>query len=363
MSTLKKNLRVCQVLHATKYYDIIVAVDTLDEIDNILQDWALENLDELLDLPEDLVYNKDITEVITTLDIDNFAYLQSAVSSYMDMPRYAGLSNEAVTFPTTLTNGLYVMPEVYAYLYSEAEFQGYFGEYIVPEVGLSLVEGLNFICIRFNLGVPEYINYPTTASIDYSSIIPVLTVISFAGSLYLIPFGKTGYGLPEMLLQNHLTPEIVGAFTLETDGSNYIQLSELTAKRGILEKVCEACDTSGADDLYLYYKDGSLNWQKSAKTTINNTQYQQSAGALGTLGAGDFVVNYIYRLISDTDKMLFIVLSDSFDSLAAAKESENVYDIPDVLENTAVLVGRMIVEQASVAPVVQKVQRVWFGTC
>ena len=113
--------------------------------------------------------------------------------------------------------------------------------------------------------------------------------------------------------------------------------------------------------MYLYYLNSSAAWVKLAITTIDNTHYQ--ASGLGTLGSGKFVVNYIYRLISDTDKMLFIVLSDSFDSLAAAKESENVYDIPDVLENTAVLVGRMIVEQASVAPVVQKVQRVWFGTC
>jgi len=85
----RKNLRVCQVKHTnvagtTTYYDVIIAVYDLDEVDGILQDWAVDTIGAgtVLDLPAALVYNKDISEFLTTLDIDDYAYLQSSTTAY-----------------------------------------------------------------------------------------------------------------------------------------------------------------------------------------------------------------------------------------------------------------------------------------
>lgn len=81
----RKNLRVCQVLRDSSYYDVIVAVDTLDDVDDALNDWALQEFGEIsggeqvlvipLDLPAALIYCKDITQVITSLNIDNYGYM------------------------------------------------------------------------------------------------------------------------------------------------------------------------------------------------------------------------------------------------------------------------------------------------
>jgi len=360
MATNPKNLRVCQVEHESEVYDILVAVDTLDDVNDILQDWALENLEELLDLPTELVYCKDITEVITDLDIDSYAYLRSSVSSYMDVSRYAGISGDFPTLPTSLTDTYYVAPECYAFLYSEAGADGFFGKYFIEESNLSLSEGLNYLCIRYNAGSPEWIIYGTDASIDYSSIIPVALIIDYSNTLYVIPYGQYGYGLPEKTSQNDLATRILSTFTLETS-SNYVALSALTAKRGIEEFSCLAVDTSAGDDFYQYSLDNTETWVKASKTTINNTQYQTDGSGLGTLGGGEFVINYMFRLLDETNKMVFSVLSNKFASLAAAKESE-MPAIPDIIKECAVLVGRIIVEQGSTSPTVQKVQTVWFGT-
>ena len=75
MAAERKNLRVCQVLYDSKYYDVIIGVDDLDDIDDILQAWAADEFTDTLDLPEALIYCKDITEVITSLNIDSFVYL------------------------------------------------------------------------------------------------------------------------------------------------------------------------------------------------------------------------------------------------------------------------------------------------
>jgi hypothetical protein len=366
MAANKKNLKVCEIQHTPHLgslttYDVIIAIAETDEIDSVLQDWALATIGETLNLPEEMIYCKDITEVISSLDIDEFVYLQSAVSSYMDAPRYAGVSGDLPLFPVALSGGLYVLPACEAFLWSQAGGQGYFGKYTIPTKGLSITEGLNYIGIRFNSGQPEYIKYTDMTAFDYSSIIPLIIVLSFSGVLFLFPFGQSGDVLPEKLLQNDLDPKIKGAFTLSS-ASNYVSLSAVTVKKGVEETDCEAVVMSDPDnDMYLYYKDSSHVWQKSAVTVLNNTQYQ-STGGLASLSPGDYVVNYIYRMINPDSKVLFSVLSGAFDSLADAKESEFVSDLPDVIKDTAVLVGRAIVVQASTSPVVQKVQYVNFGT-
>lgn len=363
MAMTRKNLRLCEVLHEGTYYDVLVAVDDLDEIDDILQEWALDNDDiaEALNLPEELIYNKDITEVLTSVDTDSFAYVKSTVPTYLDIPRYAGITGTFPTFPSTLTAGLFVMPACTARLYSLPAFLGHFGEYTIPSVGLAITEGLNFIGIRYNSGVPEYIKYTVSTSFDYSSIIPVAVVLSFTAVRYIIPYGQFGDGLPEKMFTQNVDPVISGGFTLDTT-TNYVELSALTVRKGTEDISCLAVDTAVVNnDMFLYSHDGANVWTKAAVTTINNTQYQGTS-ALVTLGGGKFVVNYIYRLLDETAKMLFIVLSGSFDTLAAAKESENVYTVPDVLSSAAVLVGRIIVEQGSSTPVVQKVQKISFGT-
>lgn len=367
MAINRKNLRVCQVLHDGTTYDVIIAVTNLDEVDGILQEWALDNDDigEELNLPEELIYNKDITEVITSLGIDNFAYLESAISAYMDMPSYAGISGELPTFPSELVGSLYVMPELTAFLYSRPAFQGYFGEYTVPTKSFALSTGMNYIGIRFLSGAAEFIAYTVDTSFDYSSIIPVLKILNISGTLYVMCYGQVGYGLPEKLfhvMKERKMAEIMTSFTLDTS-TNYVELSALTVKHGVDDIDCEAVDTNSTDnDMYLCYKDTSADWQRSAVTTINNTQYQQTAGDLGTLAGGEYVVNYIYRYMSADTKLLFSVLSNKFATLAAAKESELVDDLPDEIKDLCVLVGRIIVVQGSTSPVIQKVQKISFGT-
>ena len=364
MTVKRKNVRACQVLYSGTYYDVLIAVDDLSETDSILQDWALDKLGHTIDLPSALVFNKDITEVLTSLNIDNYAYIQSAVSAYMDMPSYAGLSGTLPTFPTSLVGGLYVMPELTAFLYSLPDFGGYFGEYTIPAKSFALSEGQNYIGVRFNSGIPEFVAYTDDTTFDYSSIIPAIKILNLSSNLYVLSYGQEGYGLPEKLfeiMKKRKMVDIISNFTLETS-TNYIELSALTVNHGVNDIDCLIVDTSVANnDMFLNYKDSNGDWQKNSVTQINNTQYQSASG-LGTLAGGEFVINYVYRLINATSKMLMTILSGKFATLALAKESDMITDIPDIITENCILVGRIIVEQGSSSPVVQKVQKVSFGT-
>lgn len=361
-----RNLRYCEVLHNGTYYDVMIGVNDLDEVNNILQEWALATLGESISLPEALTKNQDITEVLTTKDIDNFVYVESAVSSYMDFPRFAGLSGTFPTLPKVLVTSKYVIPESSAFLYSTATFSGIFGEYEIASAEFTLVENeANFIGIDYNSGSPVYVLYPDASSFNYSSIIPVCIVLYFDSEINVIPFGQAGYGLPEKLLEiqkKRKEFDIVSNFTLNNSGL-YVELGSLTVSNGTTEIDCLAMDTETTDnDMWLYYRDAFNVWQKIQVTQIDNLQYQTTSSGLSNLSVGEFVVNYIYRVIDDTNLLIFSVLSNKFTSLSDAKESENITNLPDVIKESAVLVGRLIVERSSSSPTVQKIQKVSWGT-
>jgi hypothetical protein len=360
MAVNKKNLRVCEILYLSKTYDILIGVENLDEVDNILQEWALAKWNVVLDLPAALVYNKDISEVLTSLSVDEYVYLQSPVAAYMEMPRYSGISGDLPIFPTALTAGKYIVPTCLAFLWSEAGFTGYFGEYIVPESdAFTLVSGINHIGIHFNVGAPVYFLTDDLADFDYSSSIPVVTVLSFATGIYVIPFGQIGYGLPEKKakLDNLLKGlEVVNPYTL-TAVDLYVQLGELLVKNNVAEITCEALDTSLVDnDMYLHYKDVSSIWQNTKVTQLNNTQYQGLSG-LASLSPGEFVINNIYRVVTAEHLLIFTVLSGKFASLQFAIDSKDVTDLPLMFKGSAVLVGRVIIGQGSTSSKIQVLQK------
>lgn len=361
-----RNLRYCEVLHNSVYYDVMVGVNNLDEVNDVLQEWALANasIGEALDLPEALIKNTDAKEInLTSKSLDSFVYVKSASTGYMDAAKNAGIYGTFPVLPKVLVAGLYVMPATTAYLWSTATFTGVFSSYTVPTASFTLVENeVNFIGISYSSGTPVYVQYTDQTSYNYSSIIPVCAVLYFNSEINVIPMGSAGDGLPEKLLLNQYYRkefDITTDFTLAEGVDNYVELSALTVSNGATTIDCLSVDTeSASNDMWLWYRDAVSAWQKSSSTTINNTQYQGAGTGLQTLGAGAFVINYIYRVIDDTNLLLFNILSGSFATLAAAKESDMLTDLPDAIKEGAVLVGRFIVEKDSTAPTVQKIQRV-----
>lgn len=366
MAVNKRNLRYCQVLYLGKYYDVMIAVAGLDEVDNILQEWAVNKFSTTLDLPSALIQNKDATEILKTIASDGFAYLQSPVASYMDMPRYAGISGDLPVFPTVLAEaGHYTVPTCLAFLWSEPEFMGYFGEYIIPvsqEFTLSI--GINHIGISFNTGSPIYSLHNSFDDFNFSSVIPVVSVLYFGTETYNIPFGQTGYGLPEKILKNFNKKQklsIVDNYTLITD-NRYINLGELLVNVGVSNILCQAVDTEIiGNDMYLHYKDSSSVWQNTKVSQVDNQQYQSISSGLASLSAGEFVINNIFRVVDAGKTLIFSVLSNKFTTLQSALNSADITDLPPMFKGSAVLIGRVIIEKDATVPTIQTIQKISWG--
>jgi hypothetical protein len=360
-----KNLRYCKVVHSSKTYDVMVAVTDLDEVNDILQEWALTSNGpgELLNLPEELIENTDAKEInLISKNINSFVYVKGALLGYVDAARNAGISGTYPVLPKTLVAAKYVMPATSAYLWSTATFSGLFANYTIPTASFTLVENeVNYIGIDYSLGTPVYKLYTDQSSFNFSSIIPVCAVLYFNSELNVIPYGQAGYGAPEKLQinqDNRKEFNIITDFTLAAS-NRYVELSALTVNKGTGNVVCLVMDTETANhDMWLWYKDAVSTWQKSQNAQINNTQYQGAGTGLQTLASGKYVINYLFRVIDDTNLLIFNVLSGSFDTLADAKDSDMITDLPDPIKEGCVLVGRMIVLKDSATPTVQKIQRV-----
>ena len=361
-----RNLRYCEVLHDSTYYDVMLAVNNLDEVNDILQEWALtsDGPGEALNLPEELIKNQDASEInISAKSINKFVYVKSASTGYMDSPYYAGVVGTFPTLPKVLVASKYVVPACVANLWSTATFSGTFSSYNVASGSFTLTENeVNYIGIDYNSGTPQYTLYTDQSSFNYSSIVPVCAVLYFNSELNVIPLGSAGNGLPEKLLLNQKYRkefDIITDFTLAEGAERYVELGAITVSNGVTTIDLDAMDTETAEnDMWLWYKDGSSVWQRSQSNQINNTQYQGAGTGLQSLGAGEFVINYIYRVIDDENLTIFNVLSTNYASLALAKDSDMITDLPDAIKEGCVLVGRFIVEQATDAPTVQKIQRV-----
>lgn len=358
----KGNLRFCTIIHDSKTYDVAVVVSALDDLDGILQEWAIATIGETLNLPEELVENKDATEVVSSLDVDSFAYLKSPVSKYMDMPRAAGISGTPPALPTAVdVNGLYPMPAAKVFLYSEIDFSGYFGEYSVEAANIQLSPGANFIGVTFNNGVPIYQSYQSLSLLNYSSSVPVAYVLSFAGTLFVSSVGQSGYGLAEKLHKLNILLnrfEIVGDFTLAAP-SLYVSLSASVFSNGVGTIDTLAIDTALANnDMYLFYKDASSEWQNTKVTQLSNAKCQ--GVGLVDLSTGQYVVHHIYRMPDATKLLLFTVPSKAYDSVLDAINSAPLTP-PSMIAESSVLVGRAIVKQGESTATIQKVQKIAFG--
>lgn len=360
-----RNLRYCQVLHSGTTYDVLVGVNNLDEVNDVLNEWALTSNGpgEAIDLPTELVINQNAEGVnLISKTLDENVYVKSSTLGLLDAARSAGVSGTFPTLPTALVGGLYVMPAATAYLWSLPEYTGVFGNYTIATASFTLVANqVNYIGISYASGTPVYVQYTDQSTFDYSSIVPVCAVFYFDSELNVVPYGQAGYGLAEKLIEiqdSRKEFEITNDITLTSGSGTYVELSAVNVSKGTSTIVCQSMDTETADnDMWLWYKDGSSVWQQSENSQINNTQYQGSGTGLQTLGAGKFVINYLYRVIDSTNLLIFNVLSGSFDSLAEAKDSDMITDLPDAIKEGAVLVGRMICEQGA-SPTVQKLQRV-----
>lgn len=121
-------------------------------------------------------------------------------------------------------------------------------------------------------------------------------------------------------------------------GEFYIGLNQFTTA---------AKDTSVSDTFTYWYRNGTGGWTSVAsQTQINNTQYDDGDGTLGTLNNNQYGVHFVYI---DYDGNLHVLYGQGSYTLTNAENATIPSSIPPLLSNFAVLSAKIIILKSATA--------------
>jgi hypothetical protein len=208
---------------------------------------------------------------------------------------------------------------------------------------------LNFIYVEYNAGVPQLVA-DTTLRTDTQTNALIGEVFRDGISLHIDTTSQATVAnfISESL--NYLEDvfgfsHASGAFMSETGIRNFAITAGIFWRK--LNKFnSPPIDTSVADTFSYFYQDGLGGWTEVlAQTQINNLQYDDGTGTLANLSTKRYGVHYVY---GETDGRISVVYGTDNYKLVDAEASQPPSNVPPSISNIAVLVGKIIIEQASI---------------
>ena len=265
---------------------------------------------------------------------------QKAFATLDTHSHYPGMISK--TLITDNGNGTINIASGTAYMYSGANWTGHLGKHTVPATtNMALTNNtVNYVYADYNSGSPIYAVTLNPYILDDSLKVILAGIFREGNVLHVFQsdFGlATATRLNERSLEEGRFVRTAGLVIYETP-TRTINVSEGRIYCGCVAENLDAV-ISATDECSLYYHVAG-EWNHSAITQYNNTQFDDGTG-LQTVTAGNYVVNWIYRFV-ESNKHIAIVLGGGDYTITQARNSA-VPTPPPILENNAILVGRMIV--------------------
>lgn len=234
---------------------------------------------------------------------------------------------------------------------------GIIKQYTIPEAGFTASAGLytQYVMAHYNSGSPAYM-----VSNDKSMADEIQVISAFS---YIYPDTESSIGYidwdsPGTLLANKLNVRAINLFgsTRESGlmigvSGSYITITSGSMWYGVKRSLLTEINTfaTSSAPLTLHYHSASV-WQSENLTSgkfVNNI-FDDGINT-GSAAYGSYIVNYVYRTISGTNRTL-IVLSKALATLTEAQ----IFTLPEpspYFNDFSMLVGRIIVQSGSSVPV------------
>lgn len=262
------------------------------------------------------------------------------------------ISIGATTSPVYVDNGdgtLTIQPLTINY-FTSSDHSGDALTATLPEttVGPFTDGGQETVVIRYEeTGLVYTLVSGDTSVINNSNVIPIVIVWRVGNELHTRDFDALGAGLANKLQSSIINtkPYAIGSgggMVISENANRTIQLTSATVYAGAV-KIPVATFDSATDRMTLVYHVGGV-WTYANNTSYNNTQYDNGTD-LVAISNQKYAVRWYYRSIGD-DKQLFYVLGSAGnynDASAAALEPPR-QDLPIILKNHCILVGRSVIQ-------------------
>ena len=300
--------------------------------------------------------------------IDNQNYYTKDETNIFRQSLSAGLTDEPAV--TDNGDGTITIANCVVNIFPTSNYTGILAQFPVAGGTFAVPSGTTrFIIIDYNAGAPVMDIISSQAAINESDIIPVVTVMNDDNELHWREFHNYADGA----INKHNQRLI---FTRGFLRQNGLSLAEIPTRviaitggvvwYGIQTFDVEAIssdDVTGGVKLYHWYHDGGGNWvSNDTDTTYDNTHYDSLTG-LQDLGAGEYTVNWIYRLVCDdinNNEIMYVQSMEAFPTLAAAQEA-GLPGLPQTIQFHCILVGRIIVKNGDPSGTVESAFDVTFA--
>jgi len=227
---------------------------------------------------------------------------------------------------------------------------------IAANASLALTDNaINFIYVTWNSGTPIYAATTDRSIINNSDIIAVARVeMSGSAIKHILLNGNTA--LDQMAQNLDRIMRIRGQSGFEKESGLTVSCSTTspTIGSGYLffgnkRFTLGAYDTATYNNMYIYTHSGG-SWIETNSNSLVNSYYDNGTSTV-SLNSNRYVVNYLYRLVSESTNMLAVVVSTGDFTLAQALASAGTIPAtPDDFSWFYYPVGSVIMQNAATTP-------------
>ena len=278
-----------------------------------------------------------ITDAYTKLYIDR--YLQRKYSGIVDIDQII-IDGNTISVPSCKAN-----------LYDNAGFKGYVSPYDIAAKSFTLTgEEVRYIVISYNGGSPEYIITQERSVINYSNVIPVITVIYDGVKIHSVNWDEQANGLSERILKRlNRTQRFQrdGGLLINVDGSRTITISQSTIYFGASEVVYPS-SSSSTNLIYQYHHSDGV-WTYIRSQFLNNLEYDNGTGLVSLSNDNRYTVNWVYAGVGD-DGDIITVLGNGDYKLDEVINAQPPSILPDIIRFHCILVGKVIYQKGLNTP-------------
>ena len=204
----------------------------------------------------------------------------------------------------------------------------------------------NYIYIDINGGTPDVKVTLDQSDINGRTRIGLGQIFREGTTLHTLRAGMAISDIPLTILKrlNAIDGDIVRAsgYVVAETGERFLTTTNGIIYGGYTRIITTGIDTSGADDMETYYRDGGVGWIEFDSSQINNSHWDDGTGTLNTLTPNRYGVHWIY---GDADGHLMLVWGQGDYTLALAEASQPPSSLPNHVEQFGFLAAKVIVKE------------------
>jgi nitrogen fixation protein FixH len=187
-----------------------------------------------------------------------------------------------------------------------------------------------------------------------SNIVPIFTVWRLKNIISYFTHKEIGRGLGNKTQESIVRTEpYLRAYKqglviseVQAPFNRRIQVTGAEVYSGAIKTDVLPYDSSINSLVMVYHSGGTMTYQQQSGTSYNNIQYDDGID-LVTIPSGKFTVRWWYRPINHKKILFYMFGSVAYDYIAQAYEAQPRLDLPIILKNSAMLIGRTIIKYSA----------------